>query len=156
HSIGERVTDHSTRPRIDYSILQAVFESTAIAAGIEILRIYDAPCDVTYKDDSSPVTAADHASEAIILEALREATPDIPIVAEEQISAGHVPGDLGDRFYLVDPLDGTREFVNRRGDFTVNIALIEHGEPTLGVVYAPTRGWLFAGGPAGSQEVSVE
>ena len=143
-------------PPIDHASLLATFETTAIAAGREILRIYDEGCDVALKDDKSPVTAADHAAEAIILEALRHATPDIPIVAEEEISGGHVPGDLGDRFYLVDPLDGTREFVNRNGDFTVNIALIEHGIPVLGIVYAPVRGWLFTGGPKGAQEVTID
>ncbi|PMW74881.1 3'(2'),5'-bisphosphate nucleotidase CysQ, partial [Pseudomonas sp. GW460-12-1-14-LB3] len=86
-------------------------------------------CDFALKDDQSPVTEADHAAEAIILAALRRATPDIPVVAEEEISGGHVPGDLGARFYLVDPLDGTREFVSRNGDFTVNIALIENAAP---------------------------
>ena len=139
----------------DLALLQ-VFETTALAAGREILRIYEEGCDVALKDDKSPVTVADHAAEAIILAALRRATPDIPVVAEEEISGGHVPGNLGDRFYLVDPLDGTREFVNRNGDFTVNIALIEHGAPVLGVVYAPVRGWLFIGGPEGAREVIVD
>lgn len=138
-----------------HSGLLALFEKAAIAAGQEVLRIYEEGCDVELKDDKSPVTAADRAAEALILEALRSATPDIPVVAEEEISAGHVPGDLGERFYLVDPLDGTREFVSRNGDFTVNIALIEHGVPILGVVYAPVRGWLFAGGPEGAQQVDV-
>lgn len=143
-------------PPISHTALLATFEATAIAAGLEILRIYEEGCDVALKDDKSPVTAADHAAEAIILEALRRITPEIPIVAEEEISGGHVPGDLGDRFYLVDPLDGTREFVNRNGDFTVNIALIEYGTPVLGVVYAPVRGWLFIGGPNGAEEVTVD
>ncbi|QND54155.1 3'(2'),5'-bisphosphate nucleotidase CysQ [Phyllobacterium sp. 628] len=131
------------------------FEITAIAAGQEILRIYTEGCDFELKDDKSPVTEADHAAEAIILAALHRTTPDIPVVAEEEISGGHVPGDLGARFYLVDPLDGTREFVSRNGDFTVNIALIEHGIPVLGVVYAPVRGVLFIGGPGGAEEVSI-
>jgi 3'(2'), 5'-bisphosphate nucleotidase len=141
---------------LDHSNLLTTFESTAIAAGREILRIYQEGCDVELKDDRSPVTAADRAAEVIITKALRDATPEIPIVAEEEISGGHVPGDLGARFYLVDPLDGTREFVNRNGDFTVNIALIEHGAPIMGVVYAPVRGWLFTGGPEGAQEVIVD
>jgi len=142
--------------QINHISLLSIFEETAIAAGQEILRIYEEGCDVALKDDKSPVTAADHAAEAIILKTLRRATPDIPVVAEEEISGGHVPGDLGDRFYLVDPLDGTREFVNGNGDFTVNIALIEHGAPVLGIVYAPVRGWLFTGGPEGAQEVTVD
>jgi 3'(2'), 5'-bisphosphate nucleotidase len=142
--------------QFSYISLLSIFEETAIAAGQEILRIYEEGCDVALKDDKSPVTAADHAAEAIILAALRRATPDIPVVAEEEISGGHVPGDLGNRFYLVDPLDGTREFVNRNGDFTVNIALIENGTPVLGIVYAPARGWLFTGGPDGAEEVTLD
>ncbi|MGH7002949.1 MAG: 3'(2'),5'-bisphosphate nucleotidase CysQ [Alphaproteobacteria bacterium] len=150
------MTVHSALPQLDRQALLAVFEETAIAAGLEILRIYEEGCAVALKEDKSPVTAADHAAEAIILAALRRVTPQIPIVAEEEISGGHIPGDLGDRFYLVDPLDGTREFVNRNGDFTVNIALIEKGAPVLGVVYAPVRGWLFAGGAEGAQEAGVD
>ena len=142
--------------QFNHSALLQIFETTAIAAGVEILRIYEEGCDVALKDDKSPVTAADHAAEAMIVDALRRLTPDIPIVAEEEISGGHVPGDLGERFYLVDPLDGTREFVNRNGDFTVNIALIENGAPVLGIVYAPVRGWLFTGGPEGAGEVTVD
>lgn len=141
---------------LDGKALLAVFEEAAIAAGQEILRIYEEGCDVALKDDNSPVTAADHAAEAIILSALRSATPAIAIVAEEEIAGGHVPGDLGERFFLVDPLDGTREFVKRNGDFTVNIALIEHGMPVLGLVYAPVRGWLFAGGPDGAQQATLD
>ncbi|MBA8876813.1 3'(2'),5'-bisphosphate nucleotidase CysQ [Phyllobacterium myrsinacearum] len=144
-----------TLPTLDHPGLLALFETTAIAAGQEILRIYAKGCDFELKDDKSPVTEADHAAEAIIQAALRRATPDIPVVAEEEISGGHVPGDLGARFYLVDPLDGTREFVSRNGDFTVNIALIEHGAPVLGVVYAPVRGVLFIGGAGGAEEVSI-
>ncbi|MGH6760508.1 MAG: 3'(2'),5'-bisphosphate nucleotidase CysQ [Phyllobacterium sp.] len=134
----------------------AILESAALAAGQEILRIYENGCDVTIKADSSPVTAADHAAEAIIVAALRSATPSIPVVAEEEISDGHVPGELGRHFYLVDPLDGTKEFINRNGDFTVNIALIENGAPVCGVVYAPVRGVLFVGSPSGAQEVHVD
>lgn len=140
---------------INHADLLALFETTAIAAGQEILRIYAKGCDFELKDDKSPVTEADHAAEAIIQAALRKATPDIPVVAEEEISGGHVPGDLGARFYLVDPLDGTREFVSRNGDFTVNIALIEKGAPVLGVVYAPVRGVLFTGGNTGAQEITI-
>lgn len=142
-------------PVINHTTLLTILETTAISAGQEILRIYAEGCDFELKDDKSPVTEADHAAEAIIQAALIKATPDIPVVAEEEISGGHVPGDLGARFYLVDPLDGTREFVSRNGDFTVNIALIEKGAPVLGVVYAPVRGVLFTGGDTGAQEVTV-
>ena len=150
------MTTGSERAPLHGKALIALFEETAIAAGQEILRIYEEGCDVAIKEDKSPVTAADHAAEAIILAALRRATPQIPIVAEEEIAGGHVPGDLGERFYLVDPLDGTREFVNRNGDFTVNIALIEQGTPTVGIVYAPVRGLMFSGSPAGAEQSTLD
>ncbi|WP_420963560.1 3'(2'),5'-bisphosphate nucleotidase CysQ [Brucella sp. IR073] len=135
--------------------LLSVMERAAIEAGRAIMEIYDAGFDVCLKDDGSPVTEADKAAEAIILAALRAATPDIPIVAEEESSEGRAPAHPGDRFYLVDPLDGTREFISRNGDFTVNIALIEQGVPVLGVVYAPARGVLFTGGPDGAREAAI-
>ena len=96
------------------------------------------------KSDESPVTQADLDAERIILDALRRLTPDLPAVAEEEMSAGCVP-EIGDRFWLVDPLDGTREFLSRNGEFTVNIALVENRRPILGVVHAPTRGLTFSG-----------
>lgn len=142
--------------RFDSAALVPALETVAIAAGREIMRIYEKGCDFNTKADDSPVTEADHAAEAIIVAALRRITPDTPVVAEEEISAGHVPGDLGALFYLVDPLDGTKEFISRNGDFTVNIALIENGVPTVGVVYAPVHGRLFLGSPAGAEEVSVD
>ncbi|WP_432761452.1 3'(2'),5'-bisphosphate nucleotidase CysQ family protein [Rhizobium mayense] len=87
---------------------------------------------------------------------LRRATPDIPIVAEEELCNGLLPGEIGDSFYLVDPLDETREFIDQNGDFTVNIALIERSVPVLGVVYAPARRLLFSGGPGGAEETIVD
>lgn len=96
------------------------------------------------KADLSPVTAADRAAEAVILKALARLAPDIPVVAEEEASMGRIP-KVEDRFFLVDALDGTREFVRRGDDFTVNIGLIEHGVPTMGVVYAPRLKRMFAG-----------
>ncbi|MBB2972817.1 3'(2'),5'-bisphosphate nucleotidase CysQ [Mesorhizobium sp. RMAD-H1] len=141
---------------VDYSGLLSVMETAAIDAGRAIMEIYAGDFDVLLKGDNSPVTQADKAAEAVILAALRGATPNIPVVAEEEISEGRMPGDLGDRFYLVDPLDGTREFVGRNGDFTVNIALIDHGMPVLGVVYAPARRMLFSGGPDGAREAEVD
>lgn len=140
---------------IDENALLALMERAAIAAGRAVMDIYEAGCDVVFKKDGSPVTLADKAAEAIILAALREATPDIAIVAEEEMSEGEAP-TLGQRFYLVDALDGTREFIERNGDFTVNIALIDHSVPVLGVVYAPVRGLLFSGGPAGARETTVD
>ncbi|MBC7992913.1 MAG: 3'(2'),5'-bisphosphate nucleotidase CysQ [Rhizobacter sp.] len=113
-------------------------------AGQVIMAIYQTDFSSRGKEDASPVTEADERAEEVITAALRLLTPDIPIVAEEAVSAGHIP-QVGDRFWLVDPLDGTKEFINRNGEFTVNIALIEHGKPTLGVVLAPALSRLFAG-----------
>jgi 3'(2'), 5'-bisphosphate nucleotidase len=108
------------------------------------MEIFRSDFEVVRKSDESPVTAADHAAEAIILEALARLAPDIPVVAEEEVAAGRTP-EVGDRFFLVDPLDGTKEFIKRGSDFTVNIGLIEGGEPTLGVVFAPARSELYSG-----------
>ncbi len=113
-------------------------------AGAAVMAVYATDFAVRGKHDASPVTEADERAEAIILRRLAALTPDIPVVSEEQAAAGHVPA-LGARFWLVDPLDGTKEFVQRNGEFTVNIALIEAGCPTLGVVAAPALGRLFAG-----------
>lgn len=132
---------------------------TLVAAAIEAGRaacvIYRSDFEVHTKQDESPVTAADHAAEALILARLASAAPGIPVVAEEQVAAGHVPA-TGSIYFLVDPLDGTKEFVQRRGDFTVNIALIRHGVPELGVVYAPAKGRLFAGDVKRSQAFCSE
>ena len=125
----------------------ALLEAMAIAArkaGDAILEIYATDFVVSDKKDASPVTEADQRAEAIILEALALAAPGIPVVAEEEVAAGRCP-DVDHSFFLVDPLDGTREFIERRGDFTVNIALIEHHAPVLGVVLTPVEARLFAG-----------
>jgi 3'(2'), 5'-bisphosphate nucleotidase len=116
----------------------------ARAAGEIILDIYATDFAVRGKADSSPVTEADEKAEAVILRGLARLTPDIPIVSEEAAAAGRNPA-VGQTFWLVDPLDGTREFVNRNGEFTVNIALIESGVPVAGVVLAPAVGRLYAG-----------
>jgi len=116
----------------------------ARAAGDVILEVYATEFEVRDKADASPVTEADKRAEASILAALAVLTPDIPVVSEEAAADGRVPR-VGGRFWLVDPLDGTREFVSRNGEFTVNIALIEAGEPTLGVVLAPALGRVFSG-----------
>ncbi|WP_416896522.1 MAG: 3'(2'),5'-bisphosphate nucleotidase CysQ [Minwuia sp.] len=106
-------------------------------AGHAILEIYGTDFDAKTKDDSSPVTEADERAEAIILERLAELGTGIPVVAEESVAAGRVPDISGGRFFLVDPLDGTKEFISRNGEFTVNIALIQNGAPTLGAVHLP-------------------
>jgi len=116
----------------------------ARAAGAVILQVYAGDFAVRGKADASPVTQADEDAERVILAGLAQLDPGAPVVAEESVAAGRVP-QVGQRFWLVDPLDGTREFVNRNGEFTVNIALIEHGQPVLGVVFVPVTGRLFAG-----------
>lgn len=130
-------------------------EDAALDAGRVIIKHYTDGCAVYAKKDQSPVTEADQAAEAIILAALASCAPDIPVVAEEEAAAGRLPANLGQRFFLIDPLDGTREFLLRNGDFTVNIALIEDGAPVLGLVYAPVRNLLYVGGRDGAQEVTT-
>ena len=126
-------------------LLDAV-DRIAVAAGQAILPIYHAAETAALaKADGTPVTAADHASEAVILAALAELTPDIPVVSEEAVAAGHRPEVDAGGFWLVDPLDGTKEFIERRSSFTVNIALIVDGRPVLGVVLAPATGDRFLG-----------
>jgi len=116
-------------------------------AGEVVLEVYATDFAVRGKDDASPVTEADERAEAVILAGLAALTPGIPVVAEEAAAAGKLPA-VGERFWLVDPLDGTKEFIRRNGEFTVNIALIEAGQPVLGVVLAPALGRLY-GGAAG-------
>jgi 3'(2'),5'-bisphosphate nucleotidase len=116
----------------------------ALAAGAEIEAVYGAGCAAELKSDGSPVTEADRRAEAIILGRLAAAFPNVPVLAEEEASAGRIP-ELGRRFFLVDPLDGTRGFVERNGEFTVNIALVENGAPVAGVVYAPDARALYYG-----------
>jgi 3'(2'), 5'-bisphosphate nucleotidase len=115
---------------------------TAIAAAEPIMDVYSRPIVATHKADGSPVTEADERAEAVILQRL--AATAIPVLAEESAAAGRVPA-LDGRFFVVDPLDGTKEFLKRNGEFTVNIALVEAGRPVLGVVYAPATGTLYAG-----------
>jgi 3'(2'), 5'-bisphosphate nucleotidase len=116
--------------------------SIALAAGKEIMRVYRTDFSVETKLDQSLLTEADGLAEAIILKGLAEAEPDLQVIAEESVAGGHVP-EHGTRFALVDPLDGTKEFVAKNGEFTVNIAIIEHGRPIMGVVYAPALQRLF-------------
>jgi len=116
----------------------------ALDAGRVILGFYNGGADVTLKADASPVTSADLAAEAIILAGLQALAPEIPVIAEEAVARGAIPR-AARQFFLVDPLDGTKEFISRNGEFTVNIALIEAGQPVAGVVYAPAIGRLFWG-----------
>jgi len=113
-------------------------------AGAIVMDVYATDFVVRGKADASPVTQADERAEAFIVPALEALSPGVPVVAEEAVARGHTP-QVGRRFWLVDPLDGTREFARRNGEFTVNVALIEDGVPVLGVVLAPALGQLFAG-----------
>lgn len=123
-------------------------------AGDVVWRHFTAGCTVMHKADESPVTAADRDAEAVILAGLAAAAPGIPVVAEEEAAAGRTP-NVAEAFFLVDPLDGTKEFVARGDDFTVNIALIERGEPTMGVVYAPARNALYWGDAIADAHVAI-
>ncbi len=126
---------------MDYVKLTAVMRDLALHAGDKIMEIYAADdFDVRSKSDDSPVTAADEAADAIISAGLRAAFPDVALVTEEQ-AATHT--QKVSTFLIVDPLDGTKEFINRRGDFTVNIAYVVDGHPVRGIVYAPAKGRLF-------------
>lgn len=126
------------------SLLLPDLEALAVSAGKEIMDVYATDFKVARKADHSDVTEADTRAEAVILKGLSRLSPSIPVVAEEQVAAGNIPA-AAPRFFLVDPLDGTREFISRNGEFTVNIALVENGMPVAGVVYAPAIGMLYAG-----------
>lgn len=114
----------------------------ALDAGALIMDVYGRDFEIAQKKDESPVTEADERAEILILGAIRALEPELPIIAEECASTGEIP-EHGPRFALVDPLDGTREFISKRGEFTVNIAIIENGLPVMGVVYAPAKARLF-------------
>lgn len=119
-------------------------------AGREIFAIWKTGFATDTKLDGSPVTIADQRAEAIILAGLQRIAPHTPVIAEEEVAAGRIP-EIGDRYFLVDPLDGTKGFSEGgKEDFTVNIGLIEGGVPTLGVVYAPASGRLWAGDAQGA------
>jgi len=129
--------------RDDARLLDQLGEA-ARQAGEAILHIVRRGFEVETKHDSSPVTEADRAAELIILAALARTAPGVPVIAEEEVAAGRIPAH-GDTYFLVDPLDGTKEFVRGGDDYTVNIGLIEGGVPSLGVVFAPATGRLHGG-----------
>jgi 3'(2'), 5'-bisphosphate nucleotidase len=134
---------------IDHAALLKALRPVAEEAGRATLRFYGST-EAAAKADGSPVTAADQAAEDVILPQLRALTPSIPVVSEEEASKGLSPSVTGARFWLVDPLDGTREFLKGNGEFTVNIALIENGAPVLGIVVAPALNETYAGAAPGS------
>lgn len=126
---------------MDFPSIEHVFRNLALQAGDRIMQIYTADdFEVKAKSDDSPVTEADEAADALISAGIRSAFPDMVLVTEEQ-AASHAQS--ASSFIIVDPLDGTKEFIKRRGDFTVNIALVQDGVPIRGVVYAPAKGRLF-------------
>ncbi len=126
---------------MDFAQLVPVMRRLALEAGDRIMEVYNGPdFEVKAKGDSSPVTEADEAADALISAGLRAAFPSVPLITEEQADSHALQAQT---FLIVDPLDGTKEFVQRRGDFTVNIAYVEAGVPLRGVVYAPAQGRLF-------------
>lgn len=125
------------------SLLEGVIR-IARAAGEEVLAVYGQDCEARTKADGSPVTDADERVQALICSELEQLAPGVPILAEEGCDPDHTEPPAGS-FWLVDPLDGTKEFLSRNGEFTTNIALIEDSEPVLGVVLAPALDRLFAG-----------
>ncbi len=129
---------------LDLSALLADLIPLIRDAGRVVMDVYKTDFDVETKGDDSPVTIADQQAERVIVAGLRRLTPDIPIVAEEAAAAGDIP-DVNACFWLVDPVDGTKEFISRNGEFTVNIALIGHGRPLLGLVSAPALDRLYVG-----------
>ncbi|WP_136683181.1 3'(2'),5'-bisphosphate nucleotidase CysQ [Falsirhodobacter xinxiangensis] len=133
---------------MDFDTLVPLIRRLALEAGDRIMEIYGKDdFDVRAKGDASPVTAADEAADALIFAGLRAAFPDAVIVTEEQADSHAATASS---FLIVDPLDGTKEFVQRRGDFTVNIAFVQDGVPVRGVVYAPAKGRLFYTQPDGT------
>jgi len=129
---------------MDDTALLALAADLARRAGTAILAVRARGFETLRKADASPVTAADHAAEAVIVEGLRAATPGIAVVAEEEMAAGHVPREGGE-YWLVDPLDGTREFAALRDEYTVNVGLVRDGRAVLGAVGVPAYGELFLG-----------
>ena len=126
---------------MNFEQLIPVMRRLALEAGDKIMQVYNGPdFEVRSKSDASPVTEADEAADAIISAGLRAAFPDVVLITEEQADSHALTAST---FLIVDPLDGTKEFVQRRGDFTVNIAYVEKGVPLRGVVYAPAQGRLF-------------
>ena len=129
--------------RLDRTALVRELRAIAVQAGRAIIEVYESDFSVRSKSDASPVTEADTRAERVILDGLARCAPGVAVVAEESVAAGDVPEIGGRPFFLVDPLDGTKEFIGRNGEFTVNIALIEDGAPTAGVVHLPALDETF-------------
>ncbi len=139
----------------DYRLLLDALLPSVLAAGRIEMAHFKAGVTVATKADTTPVTIADHEAEEVLLAGLHKAAPGVPVIAEEEVAAGRTPA-IGDRFFLVDPLDGTRAFIRNSPEFTVNIGLIKAGSPTFGIIYAPALGLLFATlDPAHAVEVRI-
>ncbi len=144
------MSDDANGPQLDMNAsardaIARSFASIALAAGPVVMSEYEGGGEVRLKSDSSPVTVADERAEEVILGLLRARVSAVPIVAEELVARGE-HAVIGGSFILVDPLDGTREFISRNGEFTINIALVRDGEPVAGAVYAPALARLWWGG----------
>ncbi len=142
--------------RTNGRIMLSTFERAALEAGRAIIEVFCNGCPVEMKADESPVTVADREAERIILTHLERDFPDIPVIAEESVAAGKVPDIAGKSFFLVDPLDGTREFLDKRQEFTVNIAYVENGAPVAGIVFAPALGIAFSGERAHAEKLVID
>jgi len=137
---------------MNYQLLLESIKDISREAGKAIMDVYtrEGEMDITTKENDSPLTEADLAAHRIIVDLLRELTPALPILSEESRAIPWEERQYWDTYWLVDPLDGTKEFINRNGEFTVNIALIDNGRPLMGVVYVPVKDVLYSGGPDGA------
>jgi len=133
----------------DRPSLAAFIEETVVAGGALIMEVYETDFGAREKSENNPVTEADERAEALILEKLRAYAPDVPIVAEESAARGGLPDGGLAEFSLVDPLDGTKEFISRNGEFTVNIALVQDGVPVVGAVHLPAKDTTYVTDGAG-------
>lgn len=134
----------------EHQRLLELARAAARAAAAAILEVYRSDFAVRLKDDRSPVTLADERAEAVIVAALAAGAPGIPVIAEEAMARGHETAAAPARFWLVDPLDGTREFISRNGEFTTNIALVEGARTVLGVMHLPATNVTYAGAGPGT------
>lgn len=141
---------------MDYLKLIDALRPVVRKAGRETVRIYQKKdYTVRKKEDQSPVTEADEISERIILDALREITPEIPVISEERAEVGDIPSIAGGKFWLVDPLDGTKEFIGETGEFTINVALVMGDRPVLGLIGVPLKETIYAAAGPGTATLAV-
>lgn len=146
----------NTQAQSDDTSVQRLFEQLAVDAAHEIISARRSGFTVESKADASPITDADTRAEAVIIAGLERVLPDVPHVGEEEAAGGNLPESLGDQFILIDPLDGTREFVSGRDEFTVNIALIRSGIPRIGVVLAPALGCGYSAKPGHAERLILD